>query len=1574
MRRKKTIGLSVGICLLLFWLFCNTSVFAAVTEGKAGETLTGEYAVIVNTDPEAAHNTGTLVFDDGADGTAPYTVGSEGASNGLGIVNAAGGSTSSLGESSLSGVNTGVSAPAKSLAAANPGKSAYLVQAGSTNSAIALQPATTYTIGQEKYMGQTYSQKTYVCIGAGEHCYIWMEKNMKSAYDSAGKTALIAADMASVYDGQPYRILNQLAGGEIPCLDGSGKLSILLESLSSASGMYMYESDVTAIHINIPVAASYVTGEMSRRNGLLVHEGQHAVLALKTNFSNSGKYMWLNEGLAVTVMDYLWGGIDSSGWLSGIAESTAIRGGSSLIYQTYRNDTARDYGLPYLFVRYVIDRMAGGYDPMAVLPQFYQVNASGLNSQEYLEKVTGVPFKTLLTDFYTAVAAGEISGVYSFYGDRLAAQKAATYPVFAGDSGVNYSLASTAAIVIKLKDGKFTVPSNGDSSIVYRVIGTRNPSASPAGGNGTAEKPYEIDSLEDLNMISDHAGVYYRLTDDIQTNGKINLSVNYFGGVLDGNGHTISGLKKPLTVQNAGTIKNLRVAAEFDDDSQNAQGVFAQYNIGKIQECTVFGTVTGHMGGQGLQEFPKFGGFAGENSGTISGCSSKLTINLAMPAMKSWVGGIAGLNKGVIEKCISSGKITVTQTDSAQQPVYVGGIAGGTERTTLGNSSIRVCAHTGTLQVKGENTVVGQICGGMTSAVVTDCYGKDSQGKLIGSATETDSNGKLLTEAQLKNSASYTNWKFGTEWKISEEGIPSRMEAADITSISAALYSYSYCIGERPYSWGMVYVNGQPGGIDITDDMISGFDNTTAGTKTIYITYKGKTASCSITITEPDSSKISRVQISRVPKTSYMEGDLFDPSGMSLYVTYSTYMGAWVYSDFTYDKTGPLTTEDTVVTFDYHGFKVQQKITVTAKKPSKLTVFTAPNKIDYSVGDKLDLTGLKFRLTYSNGSQSPVFTAAQLDAYGVKIALGNNGKVTPVTAGKVLTADDNGQTLLFYATDNLPGTYGTVTAVSEIITVNTPLSISGVELCLTAGKAEMQYIDSGVIEGGSGQYTTTVISEDLPEGLERTHMPGLSYTFSYSGVVTAPTGTYVSRYEVQDVQTKAVLPVTITIRVQGASEAAFASFNLYKLQNPVLEKDVIGEIDSVARTITLRIPKGTDVSKLTPNIDYGAGAGTSLDWAFANGTSHDFTNPVEYVLTAPDGVTKKTYTVSVVFYDDSQVEPEPTATPTPNPTNTPVPTATPTPTPTNTPVPTATPTPTNTPVPTATPTPVPTNTPVPTATPTPVPTNTPVPTATPTPVPTATPTPVPTATPTPVPTNTPVPSATPTPVPTNTPVPTATPTPVPTNTPVPTATPKPTSTPVPTATPTPKPKPTSTPVPKPTSTPAPAGYKVGMTVKQQKTNGYYKVTSAQTVEYLRPVNKKASTVVIPDSVNLNGANYKVTSVGTKAFKNNKYLKKLTIGNNVVQIKNYAFYKCTKLNTVKIGKAVQYIGKQSFYGCKKISTMRIYTSRLKQKNIGSNAFKGTPSRMKVYTPRKLVKSYKSIFIKRGMSKSIVMKKL
>lgn len=133
--------------------------------------------------------------------------------------------------------------------------------------------------------------------------------------------------------------------------------------------------------------------------------------------------------------------------------------------------------------------------------------------------------------------------------------------------------------------------------------------------------------------------------------------------------------------------------------------------------------------------------------------------------------------------------------------------------------------------------------------------------------------------------------------------------------------------------------------------------------------------------------------------------------------------------------------------------------------------------------------------------------------------------------------------------------------------------------------------------------------------------------------------------------------------------------------------------------------------------------------------------------------------------DDVPPAPTPTATETPEPTDTPgpEPTDTPTPEPTDTPEPEPTDTPT--PEPTDTPEPEPTDTPTPepTDTPEPEPTDTPLPEPTDTPEPTATPEPEPTDTPTPEPTDTPTPEPTPTPTlePTDTPVPTATPTEVP---------------------------------------------------------------------------------------------------------------------------------------------------------------------------------------------------------------------
>ena len=1242
MKKTKDFCLRLMCCFLFLGLFCGTDVFAAVQEGKPGETFSGEYAVIINTDTTNPGNTGTLQFD----GTSAQAADSE--AEDYAVVQ----SGSNVSAQAATEETAGEAADVGQVQSLEDDQLQSYMQDDQPMLTAVQAAATTYQVGEKKYIYRTNGHdtygKTYVCIGVGEHCYVWMDENMKADYDTAGKTSLIAADMAAVYDGQPYRILNQLCAGNFPAQDGSGKLSILLESLSSASGMYMYDEGITAIHINTPSASSYVSGEMSKRNGLLVHEGQHAILWLKTGFMSTGRYSWLNEGLAVAVMDYLWGGTDSSGWLNGIGSNTAIRSGASLIYENYRDDNAQDYGMPYLFVRYVIDRMAGSYQPMEVLPKFYTIDASSLSCEQYLEKVTGVSFKELMADFYTAVAAGESSGKYSFYGDTIAAAKAATFPVYAGDSNENHTLPAASAILVKLSNGKFTVPTDGSVGIVYRIIGSRSSSLAPAEGDGTSANPYKISSIDDLNLIQANQGAYYRLTKNISTDGRTNFSASYFSGTLDGAGFTITGLQKPLIQQNAGTIKDLNIVADFDYDSHDIHGVVAQYNTGKIQDCKVTGTVTGHMGSTSSMSHPAFGGIVGENevAGTISGCSSGVNISISMTATDSYVGGIAGVNIGTIEKCVAGGNLSVTQANGNSYQVYLGGIAGRIEQFGNMGGYVKQCAFTGTLHVTGGTAVTGQICAQVNANVlnsaiglnghVSECYGKNGQGALIGTNTEqTLTTGGVLTAEQMKNPNSYKGWSFDGDWQISKDGLPERADASAIRSLSVSGVPTKCYVGEVPVYWGTLIVNNSTS-VTITKDMITGFENSEMGTRELTINYKGKQTSWSMTVEKPSASDITSIVLSGHPKTTYSENQKFDPSGASFFATIGGRY-VYIYSGFSYDKTGPLKSADTSVIFNYFGKEIPVRITVTARKATKLSVLAAPAKTQFTVGNTLDLSGVKLQITYNDGTQTPIFKADELEKYGVHVAFGKNGSFTTVAADKVLESDDSGSTIVFYATDKLPSEYGSVVAASSTITVRSPLTVPALDLYVSAGKSAAQHPCTDNVTGGSGTYATTVIEEKLPAGLTRTNLPGEKYNaFGYTGVVTASAGDYSSQYKISDTETQESIQVTVTIHVVPSDQAAFYSFVLKKVENPGLKQDVIGAIGE--DTIVLRVPRGTNVTELKPSIDYGSGMGTELPQEFWNNTKHDFTNPVVYTLTAPDGVTKKSYTVSVEFYDDTSEE------------------------------------------------------------------------------------------------------------------------------------------------------------------------------------------------------------------------------------------------------------------------------------------------------------------------------------------------
>lgn len=192
--------------------------------------------------------------------------------------------------------------------------------------------------------------------------------------------------------------------------------------------------------------------------------------------------------------------------------------------------------------------------------------------------------------------------------------------------------------------------------------------------------------------------------------------------------------------------------------------------------------------------------------------------------------------------------------------------------------------------------------------------------------------------------------------------------------------------------------------------------------------------------------------------------------------------------------------------------------------------------------------------------------------------------------------------------------------------------------------------------------------------------------------------------------------------------------------------------------------------------------------------------------------------------------------------------------------------------------------------------------------------------------------------------------------------------------------------------------KKGTVIKNTSSNGIYKVTasgSSPTVAYTKPSSAKKSSVVIPDTIKVNGVTYQVTSVAANAFKGNTSITKVTIGKNITSIGSNAFYGCKKLKTVSIGSKVKTIGdkafykctaltkvtipskvskigKQAFYGCKKLKTITIKSTKLTSKNVGASAFKGTYSKAKIKVPKGKTKTYKKILQAKGLSKSAAVK--
>jgi len=104
-----------------------------------------------------------------------------------------------------------------------------------------------------------------------------------------------------------------------------------------------------------------------------------------------------------------------------------------------------------------------------------------------------------------------------------------------------------------------------------------------------------------------------------------------------------------------------------------------------------------------------------------------------------------------------------------------------------------------------------------------------------------------------------------------------------------------------------------------------------------------------------------------------------------------------------------------------------------------------------------------------------------------------------------------------------------------------------------------------------------------------------------------------------------VQPYAVTVVPVEAAKSSEALITEFKFG--ALTPTAFGIVDQTSRTIKVKVPAGTDVTKLIPSVVFSQYATISP----ILGKNTDFTSPVVYTVTAQDGRTTNSYTVSVEF-------------------------------------------------------------------------------------------------------------------------------------------------------------------------------------------------------------------------------------------------------------------------------------------------------------------------------------------------------
>lgn len=135
-------------------------------------------------------------------------------------------------------------------------------------------------------------------------------------------------------------------------------------------------------------------------------------------------------------------------------------------------------------------------------------------------------------------------------------------------------------------------------------------------------------------------------------------------------------------------------------------------------------------------------------------------------------------------------------------------------------------------------------------------------------------------------------------------------------------------------------------------------------------------------------------------------------------------------------------------------------------------------------------------------------------------------------------------------------------------------------------------------------------------------------------------------------------------------------------------------------------------------------------------------------------------------------------------------------------------------------------------------------------------------------------------------------------------------------------------------------------------------------------DNKVINLSVPDTIQIYGVTYKVTSIGKNAFRGQPKMKTAKIGNNVTAIGYGAFYACPILNSVTVGKSVKTIGNHAFCRDTKLRTLTFQGTALTKLE---NHLLYQVTNLTIKAPSSKVKAYKKLFTNKGTNSFKVVKK-